>query len=168
MQKRLFVWLLITVGFVQAHAQSTDKTPPYLKDSTIIDFTITLTDSTDFTKSMIPAGRPVVIVYFSPDCSHCQLTAHEFEEKKTAFSNVFFIWVSYLAMDKIKTFADEYHMTGKENIRIGRDANYTIPGYYKVKYTPFIAVYNTAGILLQTYDGGTEPETILNLLHTTP
>jgi protein-disulfide isomerase len=38
-----------------------------------------------------------VIVYFNPECGHCQLTAHDFMEKKDDFKDVFFVWVTYRA-----------------------------------------------------------------------
>ena len=78
--------------------------------------------------------------------------------------DIFFVWVSYLSLDKIKTFEDEYKMVGQKNIRIGRDPNYYIPSFYRVKFTPFMAVYDKKGKLLQTYDEGTDPNTIINLL----
>ncbi|MEP7320137.1 MAG: redoxin domain-containing protein, partial [Panacibacter sp.] len=129
------------------------------------DFNLMQTDSSWFIKANIPLGKPVVIIYFSPDCGHCQLSAHEYEEKIDQFSDVFFVWVSYLSLDKIKSFAEEYKMLGQENIRIGRDPSYFIPSFYRVKFTPFMAVYDAAGKLLKTYDEGTDPDTLTRLLH---
>ena len=147
------------------HAQEYDSIPPYQKDSTIPDFSIMQTDSSWFVKEFLPPNKPVIIIYFSPDCGHCQLTAHDFEKKMNKLKDVFFVWVSYLSLDKIKTFAEEYKMDDQKNIRIGRDPNYYIPSFYRVKFTPFIAVYDKKGKLLKTYDEGTDPDTIINLLN---
>ena len=78
--KNLFAILMILfVG--AAHAQSTnnnDTVPPYKKTTKIPEFAILKSDSTWFTNKELPANKPTVIIYFSPDCGHCQLTAQEF------------------------------------------------------------------------------------------
>jgi thioredoxin-related protein len=146
-------------------AQTYDSVPPYRKDSTIPAFTILQTDSTWFNKEALPHDKPVIIIYFRPDCSHCQLTAHEFQQKLKKFKDAFFVWASYDSVAHIKSFAEEYRLLNAKNIKVGRDTKYYLPSFFRVKYTPFIAVYNKKGKLVQTYDGGTEPDTILQLLN---
>lgn len=146
------------------HAQDYDNTPPYQKDSAVPSFNLLLTDSSWFSKDFLPAHKPVVIIYFSPECGHCQLTAHEFEEKKDELKDVFFVWVSYLSVDTVKKFAEDYKMLDVANVRIGRDPNYFIPSYFRVKFTPFMAVYNKEGKLVKTYESGTDPGTLVKLL----
>jgi thiol-disulfide isomerase/thioredoxin len=157
-----FSFVLLTV----THAQEYDPVPPYQKDSTIPAFSILQTDSVSwFNKAGLPANKPVVIVYFNPECGHCQLTAHDFEEKKNQLKDVFFVWVTYdTSFTKIRSFAEQYNLLGAKNIRIGRDPKYYVPSFFRVKYTPFMAVYNKDGRLLQTYESGTDPETIIRLL----
>ena len=150
---------------IAGHAQGYDTTAPYKKDPTIPAFSILQSDSTWFNKTALPKNEPVVIIYFSPDCGHCQLTAHEFVEKMDKFKDVFFVWISYLSVDKIKTFADEYKLSQYANVRLGRDPKYYVPSFYKVRFTPFIAVYNKNGKFMQAYEGGTDPATILKLLN---
>lgn len=146
------------------HAQEYNNTAPYQKDSTIPAFNLLLTDSTWFSKDLLPGQKPVIIIYFSPECGHCQLTAHAFEEKKDELKDIFFVWVSYLPVDTVKKFAEDYKMLDEENVRIGRDPNYFIPSYFRVKFTPFMAVYNKEGKLLKTYESGTDPDTLVKLL----
>ena len=148
-----------------ANAQQFDTIPPYQKDSIIPAFSILQTDSTWFNKEALPGNRPVVIIYFRPDCGHCQLTAQEFEQKIAQFKDVFFVWVSYDSVAHIKSFAEEYKLLNAKNIRVGRDTKYYVPSFFKIKFTPFIAVYNKKGKLMHTYDGGTDPDTIVRLLN---
>jgi thioredoxin-related protein len=164
MKKILCIILLISF-YALAHAQSFDTIPPYQKDSTIPAFNILQTDSTAFNKEGLPKNKPIIIIYFSPECSHCQLTAHEFEQKQSKFKDVFFVWASYHPMDQIKTFAIEYNLLNANNVRVGRDTKYFIPSFFRVKYTPFIAVYDKSGRLIKTYDGGTDPDTVIRLLN---
>jgi thiol-disulfide isomerase/thioredoxin len=163
--KYIFAFLLGCCFTSFLHAQAYDSIPPYEKDSSIPAFSILQTDSTWFNKEALPNNEPVVIIYFSPECGHCQLTAHEFEQKMKKMRNVFFVWVSYHPMADIKSFAEEYKLLDEKNIRVGRDPKYFVPSFYRVKYTPFMAVYGKNGRLIQTYEAGTDPDTIIKLLN---
>jgi thiol-disulfide isomerase/thioredoxin len=166
--KKLFFLLVILSSTLFVHAQTQkEKTYPYQKDSTLPSFSMLQTDSsTWFNSNELPKGKPVVIVYFNPECGHCQLTAHEFMEKKEEFKDAFFVWITYRAtMDEIKQFGNDAKMFDAANIRLGKEMQYSIVPYYGVHYTPYIAVYNDKGKLLQTYDGGTDPDTIYRLLY---
>jgi len=78
--------------------------------------------------------------------------------------NIFFVWVSYYPLPEIKEFAKKFNLQQFNNIIIGRDPNYTIPSYFRVKFTPFMAVYNKEHHLIQTYQQGTEADTLISLL----
>lgn len=158
----LAVFALVIFGSINAQ-EKYDTTAPFRKTKTIPDFKILQTDSTWFTNKQIPANRPVVIVYFSPECGHCQLTAQEFVKDMDQLKNVFFIWTSYHSVDQIKDFAKQYKLDRYKNVVLGRDPNYFLPSFYRVKFTPFMAVYGKNGKLLETFDQGTSPETIAKL-----
>lgn len=147
-------------------AQAVDTIPPYQKDSTLPLFSIQQTDSSWFNNMNLPKNEPTVIIYFSPECGHCQLTAHDYMKSIKRFKDVFFVWVSYQSMDEIRTFAEDYKMLNTKNIAVGRDPKYYIPAYFRVKYTPYIAAYDRNGRLLQTFDGGTDPDTLYKLINT--
>lgn len=164
MKKILFLFF-IAIKINSVHAQNYDTIPPYQKDSLHIPaFTVLQTDSSFTNDKKIPNGKPVVIIYFSPECGHCQLTAQEFGEKMKDMRNIFFVWVSYYPLPEIKEFSKKFNLQQFTNIIIGRDQNYTIPSYYRVKFTPFMAVYNKEHHLIQTYQQGTEADTLISLL----
>ena len=164
MKQLLFILLVSGISFC-ANAQK-EKKQPYQKDSTLPSFKMLLTDSTTwFNSDELPKDKPVVIVYFNPECGHCQLTAHEFMEKADAFKDAFFVWITYRAtMDEIKRFGTDAKMMDAANIKLGKEMAYTIVPYFGVQYTPYVAVYNKTGKLVKTFDGGTDPDTVLNLL----
>lgn len=164
--KKIFLLLLLLSAVSLAHAQN-ERAYPYQKDSTLPLFSMLETDSTTwFNNENLPKDQPVVIVYFNPECSHCQLTAHEFMEKKDVFKDVFFVWITYRAsFSEIKQFGEANKMFDAKNIRLGKEMKYSIVPFYNVHYTPYVAVYNEHGKLMQTFDGGTDPDTVLQLLH---
>ncbi len=81
--KKILLLIIIAVKINAVIAQDFDTIPPYQKDSLHIPtFTILKTDSLYTSDKAIPKDKPVVIVYFSPECGHCQITADEFGVKR--------------------------------------------------------------------------------------
>ncbi|MBR2649829.1 MAG: redoxin domain-containing protein [Sediminibacterium sp.] len=147
---------------INVFAQSPiDTVPPYKKNPTIPEFSILQMDSTWFTKKNIKPYDYTAIIYFSPDCGHCQHEAKEIVNNIDSLKNVLFIWVSYRDFNDIKKFYHHYKLDLYPNMIIGRDPKYAIPSFYQVRYTPFVALYNRKQHLLTTWDMGVEiPELI--------
>lgn len=164
MKKLLFIALAVVSSFV-TRAQNIDTSPGYLKNKNIPAFKILQPDSTWFTNENIPKNRPVVIIYFSPECGHCQLAAQEISAHMSELKDAFFVWVSFYSVPEIKTFTENYKLTQYANFRFGRDPQYFIPNFYKVKFTPFMAVYGKDGKLVQAYEQGAEPDVLEKAIH---
>lgn len=166
MKKLMFVVIMIaSASFVFAqNTNEADTVPPYKKSDKIPYFSILQPDSTWFVKNQLPEKKPVVITYFSPDCGHCQMTAKEWVADMDKVKDVELLWVSYHTPKQIKDFADAYGLNHFNNVIIGRDPNYFFVPYYKIEFTPFMAVYDKRGKFLKAYPGGTNPETIAQLI----
>ena len=148
---------LIFSGCLNAQTNA-DTLPPYKRDNRLPAFTIQLSDSSFFTKENLPRGYDyTAIIYFSPDCSHCQHTAKDVVKSMDSLKNVFFVFVAYKSLEDIKGFANYYGLDRFKNIVAGRDPRYFIPAFYRVQYTPFVAVYNRQGLLVQVYDPPNRP-----------
>lgn len=167
--KKLVLVIILVVSGLSLFAQDemdADTVPAYKKTMKIPQFSILQSDSTWFTTQQLPAKKPVVIVYFSPDCGHCQMTAKEWVKDMDKVKDVELIWTSYHTPQQIKDFADTYELSHFNNIIFGRDVNYFFVPFYKVPSTPFMAVYDKKGKFLKAYEGGTTPETVAELIKT--
>ena len=159
--------LLIVLKINFLHAQDNyDTIPPYQKDSSHLpSFTVIQTDSTYINDKKIPSDKPVVIVYFSPTCGHCQITAQEFGERMKDMKDIYFVWVTYShPLAEIDEFAKKFNLRQFTNVMIGRLTDYSLPSYYRIKFTPYMALYNKQHRLVQTWGQGTEADTIIKLL----
>src|SRR3954451_14553073 len=165
MKKLLSMFTIILFVFA-AHAQTDniDTVPPYQKTNKIPEFAILKTDSTWFTNKQLPDNKPTVIIYFSPDCGHCQMTAQEFVKDMDKLKNVELVWVSYHTPQQIEDFAEAYKLKQFSNVVLGRVPNYKIPVFYKIQFTPFMAVYDKKGNFLNAYPQGTNPDAIAKLI----
>ncbi|MES2003266.1 MAG: hypothetical protein V4450_02000 [Bacteroidota bacterium] len=142
-------------GKTTAAAKAEDEAP-YKKDPRMPDFSILLAaDSSWFTRSQVPEKyNHVFIIYFAPDCGHCQHEAKEIVSHMDSLKNAFFVFVAYKPLEDIRGFATYYGLDKFDNVRIGRDPKYFIPAFYRVKFTPFIVAYKK-GLLEKVFD----PET---------
>lgn len=158
MQKFVVILLLLFAAMADAYAQ-TDTTAPvplYLQSRQLPGFKLLLTDSvTNFYKYQLKKKTPTVIVYFNPDCEHCKHEAQSLKDSISLVKNIQFVFASYSTFGEIRKFDSIYQFSKTDNIKIGRDEQYYIPTYYKVKFTPFVAVYNKDGYLIKAFEGGT-------------
>ena len=69
----------------------------------------------------------------------------------------------YYPLPEVKEFARKFNLQQFTNIIIARDESYAIPSYYRVKFTPFMALYNKEHHLVKTWDQGTDADTLIKL-----
>jgi thiol-disulfide isomerase/thioredoxin len=165
----LFLAVLLLGAIKNVTAQ--DNTPvrpdaPYLTNKNIPDFALLLTDSSRFNNNNIPNSKFTILIYFSPDCGHCQHEATEMVKNIDSLKHVFIVWASSRSMPEIKAFGEKYGFNACRNIVYGQDQQYSIPSYYQVKYTPFVAVYDKRKQFVKAYEMGVEIPELLKLIGT--
>jgi len=154
--KKLVIIFCLALLSCSSFAQTKPEDAPYKKDPHIPDFNIQLADSSFFTKAQLSNTYDyTIIIYFSPDCGHCQHSAKEIVQKMDSLKNVFFVFVAYKTLDEVGGFASYYGLDKFANVRVGRDPKYFVPSFFRVTRTPFIVVYNKKWLLEKVYD----PET---------
>jgi thiol-disulfide isomerase/thioredoxin len=157
--------LLLVIGVSTMNAQSTiDNRPSYVKNPSLPAFKLILIDSSLFTEKLIPKAEYTCIVYFSPDCGHCQYEADQMIRNMDSLKQVQFIWVSYRDFNDIKAFGRKYQFDLYPNIIIGRDPEYTIPAFFQVKFTPFVALYDKNKLFLKAWESGVEMPELLQFI----
>lgn len=141
------------VSFIHAQKRK-DSLPPYLQYKIIPPFKLTLSNDSFFAKKDIPEKTPVVIIYFDPECGHCQLLAKDLTDSIKYINKAFVVMAAYKNMESIIKFKENYQLDSIPNIIIGRDSKYVIPGFFKIKIIPFVALYNKKGNLIDVYREG--------------
>ncbi|MCW3087362.1 MAG: hypothetical protein JWQ78_748 [Sediminibacterium sp.] len=161
----LFLLTLLFATTVSAQLLQADPVAPYKKDPQIPDFSIQQTDGSWFTKEQLPKYDYTVIIYFAPDCGHCQYEATEIVKHMDSLKNAFFVFVAYKSLEDIKEFSLKYGLNAFSNIRTGRDPKYFIPSFYQVKFTPFVAVYDRKGLFVKEFEKGAEASELIALVN---
>ena len=97
-----------------------------------------------------------MIIYFSPDCSHCQHLVYDMKPKMKQFGDtqiVMVTFIDYSMLKMIKTFSRDFDLAKYPNIIVGTEGrSYVVQRYYQVKTTPYIAIYDRKGKLVTAYD----------------
>jgi len=165
----LFFVAMLFGAFQKISAQ--DNTPvrpdaPYLTNKNIPAFSLLLADGKNFTQSNIPTSKYTIIIYFSPDCGHCQHEATEMVKNIDSLKHTYIVWAGSRSIPELKAFSEKYGLIGCPNMVCGQDQQYSIPSYYQVKYTPFVAVYDNRKQFVKAYEMGVEIPELLKLIGT--
>jgi hypothetical protein len=95
----------------------------------------------------LPMGKPIVIIYFSPDCEECHALTKELLTRIKEFSNSSIAMITNMPIDQVKHFVTEFQLEKYPNIYVGTGGYFFVGRYYNVE-TPFMALHNKNGDLM--------------------
>ncbi len=178
MKKILLASILLSINFLtfcqnkktsDSTGKATDKVdstklPAYLKTKDMPNLNILLDvvtkdgkqDTTRFTNADLPNDRPIILIYFSPECGHCQHEMKEIEKNIDSLKDAFFVFASRFPVDSIKKFEVKYNTGKYPNMVFGKEASYYLPVFFDIKFTPFMAIYDKKKQFVKSYDQGVE------------
>jgi thioredoxin-related protein len=161
--KRLFLLPLLLCTLL-ATAQTDSIAPPYQRFPTVPAFRILLGDSATFyTKEALPKKKPLLLMLFSPECSHCQHTAEEIVQNRDALKNIQIVMVTLHPIFQMNAFAQSYGLKDLPNVVLGKDIHYLLPSFYGIHSLPNMAFYRKNGTLIRSVEGALPMEKVLTL-----
>lgn len=122
-------------------------------------------DKTIFNAAELPKTKPVILIYFDPDCEHCQKLMKELFEKIDAFKKAEIIMVTFKPIEEVAGF-EKLHSTQKySNIIVGTEGvGFYLRNYYGLETMPFTALYDKKGNLNYSYRKETPVDDLINRL----
>ncbi len=146
--KKLIFFLSMIIAAGCSRAQT--FTPP----AAIAPYHILTTDSVYVTPKNLKKNKPVMVIYFSPDCSHCQHLMYEMKPVLNKMKDVQIIMISFVEQLKaIQTFYRDYDLAKYPNIVMGTEGyTYVVQKYYNIRSTPYIALYDRKGKLTNSFE----------------
>lgn len=119
----------------------------------IAPFKIKLTNGQNYTPAQMAPG-PAVLIYFSPDCDHCQHFTEDMIKNYKSIANKQVVMVTFQDMSMILPFVKKNKLTQYPNIKVGTEGTtYDVQRYYQIRSFPYIAIYDKAGNLVKVYEG---------------
>ena len=138
----LAIVCMLVFLFSEAQAQS-DKLPP---------FRIMQPNGKVFKAEYLPFEKPIVIIYFSPDCDDCLSFMDSFFKKIDAFNKASLVLITFMPIEYLTKFSSKYRISNYKNIYIGTEGStYFVRDYFKMKGIPFAALYDKNGNIISSY-----------------
>ncbi len=164
MQRFIVSFLLVMVSFL-AQAQNKTTPDPLAAIATVPAFMVfTVPDSSSYSNTDLIKGKPFVVLFFSPDCEHCQKETKELLAYKTELKDIPVLMVSLSSYKAIKRFYEEYGLNTMANLRLANDANYALGSRFKLRTYPSLFVYDAQGKLAKAFVGNIGVPDILAVL----
>lgn len=140
----LILFLGITLTACSQDAPPNKDLPPYR---------ILNTDSVYVTQANLKKNIPVMVVYFAPDCPHCQHLTTELVKHIKEFGNTQIVMITFVNQFKaITKFVKDYGLKKYPNVTVGTEGyTYVVQKFYQVRTTPYEAVYDKKHKLVETF-----------------
>lgn len=117
---------------------------------TIPEFTFYRFNQTAFTNKDLPTGKMIFIVFFDPDCDHCQHAITTIGQQYKAFTKTAVYLISMFDQNKMNHFMDTYGKALKEqkNVVLLLDKLGQFINKFKPKKYPSMFLYSPEKKLL--------------------
>lgn len=157
--KHWILFILLSVSLQGLLAQV--DTPAYKRFPSIPPLNLVQIDSTMLTKENLKKHQATMIMYFSPSCEHCQHQMEDMAKHMNELKKIQIVMVTYQPMDEMVNFYKNYKIATYPNIKMGRDAKFTLPPFYHINSLPFMALYDKKGNFITSFEGNVKIEKLL-------
>lgn len=159
---RLITLVLLLCTSFFASAQKDSLNVPYRKNPAIPAFDLLKTDSsTHLTKADINPRHKTIIMFFSPECTHCQHQTEDIIAAIDSLKDIQIVMATYQPFEEMVAFNKKYGLDKYSNIKLGRDTKYFFPPFYQMKSLPHLALYNGSGNYITSFEGNQKISTLL-------
>jgi hypothetical protein len=131
----------------------------------IPQFKMYLSDKTIFSAAELPKAKPVILIYFDPDCDHCQILMKEVFKRINQFKSAEIVMVTFKSITELAAFEIKYNTHNYTNIKVGTEGNlFYLRNYYQLIKMPFTALYDKNKNLSYYYRQDTSVDDLLRRL----
>jgi len=117
-------------------------------------FDMQLYDSlTHLNTADIPTGQPLIVIGFSPTCTHCQAETADIIKNIERFKNVRICFTTDFPLKEMQVYYRYYKLKQYPNIIMGRDSTSAFLNYFKATAVPYTAVYDPQKRLKRVMNG---------------
>jgi thiol-disulfide isomerase/thioredoxin len=115
-------------------------------------FTIMQANGKKFRAQNLPFEKPIIIIYFSPDCEDCLSFMDKFFTRIKDFDKASVVMISYFPIKDLAKFSLKYKTASNKNIIVGTEgSSFFVKDYYKIMDLPFAALYDKDGNIQFSY-----------------
>ncbi len=101
----------------------------------------------------IPSGQPLIVIGFSPTCTHCQAETADIIKNIAKFRNARICFTTSFPLKEMQVYYRYYKLKQYPNIIMGRDSTNAFLTFFKANAVPYTAVYDSRKRLKQIMHG---------------
>jgi len=137
---KLFIFLLFTFYSFAVNAQ------------TLPDFKMKLSNGAVFSSAQISQQKPLILIYFAPDCEHCQVLMNQIFSQINTFKNTQMVLITFEPLQVLPAFEKQFQTSKYPNIKVGSEIPvFFFQKYYQLQHTPFTALFDKNAKLIVSY-----------------
>jgi len=110
-------------------------------------------------------NTPTIILFFNPDCDHCQYEAKLILEHQSDFTDTNFWWVTTVDGSAINDFSKKYHLDKLSKHYFAKLSTEKFVETFGSVSVPHIFIYDKAGVLQKEFRGETKIEALLKYIN---
>lgn len=106
-------------------------------------------------------NTPTIILFFNPDCDHCQYEAKAILEHQSDFATTHFWWVATVDALAINDFSKKYNLVSLSNHYFAKLPAEKVVETFGSVSVPHIFIYDKTAVLQKEFRGETKIEALL-------
>jgi len=123
---------------------------------------VLLMDSTTvFNTSKMEGKDSYVLVFFEPDCPHCQKEIESVLKDIGAFGNTKFCLLSVSSFSEIRNFYKHYDIGRYANVIVGKDTAAGYAKYFGIRTVPHTSIYASDRSLKKVFDSSVDSKKLI-------
>ncbi|MDQ2721580.1 MAG: thioredoxin family protein [Bacteroidota bacterium] len=132
---------------------------------TVPAFKMLLSNGSMFSSKELSHQKPLIIIYFAPDCEHCQVLMNEFFKRIDDFKKAQIVMATFEAASELTGFEKKYETSKYPNIKVGTETPvFFFRVHYNLQHTPFTALFDKRGKLIVSYKEHTPVDDLIKQL----
>lgn len=132
---------------------------------TLPAFKMKLSNGKIFSSSEVSHKKPLIIIYFAPDCEHCQILMNGIFKKINEFKNAEILMATFESDAAVAGFVKQYQTAKYPNIKVGTEIPvFFFRKYYQLEHTPFTALFDKNQKLIISYKDYTSVDDLIKHL----
>jgi thiol-disulfide isomerase/thioredoxin len=123
------------------------------------------TDSTLFCSMQITKDKPVILMYFHPECDLCISKVQQIQQISEISGDIQWILVSFAEKDTLMKFMETYQLTDISNLVVLVDFQLSLHDHLQLASIPAIYIYDRRHQLVAVKRGSAKFEKIIQLAY---
>ena len=158
----LKTWAFLCLSFLFAPSLSAQyQVAPFQQTKTIPPLELQLPDNSLLTREKLKKDMPLILMFFSPGCDHCQHQTEAMIKRMKDLAKYQIVMATYQPIEELQEFNKKYQLQQYPNITTGRDIKYILPPFYRIQNFPYLAFYDKNGNLKGSFEGNLSVDEIL-------